>query len=1046
MFVILLLILPETAAFAAISTENESPNPSNESENELYYVYSEEDNVDVDKESTIPVYSSDIEDEDSVLANLPLFTQIEIIQPEEISEETQQSEFHHVRFLNELDKENAEFIEGYVKKEFVFSEEELVEITTIPSSDAEEVESNTGNEEQAEDITSDEQEEIPSQEESDSTEEETGVTENNVSEEEPSTDTEDAEIVDETEEEDNPTENDAQATKARTFSSFAAQPFSTTSTANQTTYRGVALQNTTNVYESRSTSSKVLKGYTQGSNLIYRSDSGDWYEATVYLNGKPHTGYIHKNHVEHKVDKQEQLEGVAKNSPTRVYKSVSTSSGVWKSYSVGSILKYRTFSENWYQATVYVNGKRQTGYIHKNHVENAVAKQESLEGVAKNNPTRVYRNASTSAAVWKSYSAGSILKYRTYSSDWYQATVYVNGKRQTGYIHKNHVENAVAKQENLEGIARNNPTRVYRNASTSSSAWKSYSAGSILKYRTYSSNWYQATVYVNGKRQTGYIHKNHVENAVAKQETLNGVALNSPTRVYKSASTSAATWRSYSVGSILKYRTYSTNWYQATVYISGKPQTGYIHKNHVENATKKQQTVTMYAAKRPTPAYITASRSSRVLKNYGIGNTLRLRTFSNNWYQATVYVNGVKHTAYFHRNDVSVEPIRQVNTTSYNRSFTSFVDIQASSSPKADGAGRVAASRNLVAYYANPSNTPDGSNGFYQFLDLTSPAGLNAKEVNQKILNNVGTLSGTASAFIEAGRTHGINEAYLIAHALHETGNGNSTLARGVKVNGRTVYNMYGVAAYDDSAVTDGAKYAYDKGWFTPEAAIIGGAEFIGRNYIHRSPNQQNTLYKMRWNPERPGTHQYATHVAWATITANRIATIYEGVDEFVAVFDVPRFQNQPGYDGPNPPPNVIDFPSNIIGETTGTNVNLRSGPGTSHDIITSIPNSGAKLEIMETNGGGWYRARYNGNVGWISADYVKTINLIEVTASGLNVRQGPGTSHSTVGSVSNGRLLAGVLDSNDNLVTNNEWYQVHFNGGKYWVSSGSNHGYLKIR
>src|SRR5690606_26667511 len=149
--------------------------------------------------------------------------------------------------------------------------------------------------------------------------------------------------------------------------------------------------------------------------------------------------------------------------------------------------------------------------------------------------------------------------------------------------------------------------------------------------------------------------------------------------------------------------------------------------------------------------------------------------------------------------------------------FSKLVDAQMTGDrAKWDSAGKIPATREQVEYYANPSNFPKGSTGYYQFLVLSKPVGLNAKEVNEKILNNKGNLSGQAQAFIDAGKKYNINEAYLIAHALHETGNGKSTLANGIPVdkNGKVtrdakgnmahtsqtahvVYNMYGYGAYD---------------------------------------------------------------------------------------------------------------------------------------------------------------------------------------------------------------------------------------------------------
>ncbi|EBS4177619.1 mannosyl-glycoprotein endo-beta-N-acetylglucosamidase, partial [Salmonella enterica subsp. enterica serovar Bovismorbificans] len=71
---------------------------------------------------------------------------------------------------------------------------------------------------------------------------------------------------------------------------------------------------------------------------------------------------------------------------------------------------------------------------------------------------------------------------------------------------------------------------------------------------------------------------------------------------------------------------------------------------------------------------------------------------------------------------------------------------------------------------------------------------------------------------------------------------------------------MYGIAAFDGAAESKGADFAGDHGWYTPEDAIIGGAEFTSKKFFQVG---QDTLYKMRWNPHAPATHQYATAVNW---------------------------------------------------------------------------------------------------------------------------------------------------------------------------------------
>ncbi len=209
------------------------------------------------------------------------------------------------------------------------------------------------------------------------------------------------------------------------------------------------------------------------------------------------------------------------------------------------------------------------------------------------------------------------------------------------------------------------------------------------------------------------------------------------------------------------------------------------------------------------------------------------------------------------------------------------------------GGGWVDASPADTRYYLNPDNFDDSFQSKLQFLDLSESANVSVDEVNNKILKGKGILEGKAQSFVTAGKVYGVNEVYLIAHALLETGNGYSDLATGIEYNGKTVYNMYGIGAYDNCALECGAKHAYEAGWFTPEEAIIGGADFIGNGYVDRG---QDTLYKMRWNPdavEKYGypTHQYATDIGWAAKQVYRMNNIYSLLESYSITLEIPRYK-----------------------------------------------------------------------------------------------------------------------------------------------------------
>ena len=201
-----------------------------------------------------------------------------------------------------------------------------------------------------------------------------------------------------------------------------------------------------------------------------------------------------------------------------------------------------------------------------------------------------------------------------------------------------------------------------------------------------------------------------------------------------------------------------------------------------------------------------------------------------------------------------------------------------------------------MADYWFPGHSQQYRFGLYQFADLRSYSGLTAAQLNSIIEGNSlgrnGKLRGQGAAFVTAAQTYGLNECYLLAHAVLESGWGTSQLATGYSYNGTTLingqtypagtyYNFFGVGAVDSSPLSGGQAYAIMNGWDSPEKAIIGGAKWIAENYIYRSIYGQPTLYAMKWDYSRSnatfayGWHQYATDHLWARKIANIMGGFY---------------------------------------------------------------------------------------------------------------------------------------------------------------------------
>ncbi|MGL5750461.1 MAG: N-acetylglucosaminidase, partial [Paraclostridium sp.] len=222
----------------------------------------------------------------------------------------------------------------------------------------------------------------------------------------------------------------------------------------------------------------------------------------------------------------------------------------------------------------------------------------------------------------------------------------------------------------------------------------------------------------------------------------------------------------------------------------------------------------------------------------------------------------------------------QYKSVSYT--FTQHVDKQyAKSNGNVIDRGFVTATKSELMHYMNPSNFVNSKKGMLQFLKLDSyKGGITASELNGYLnslrpdSNGTNVFYNKGQSFIDAAKKYNIDLVYLVGHSMVESAYGRSTLAKGqvlTSYKGKplpepvTVYNFFGIGAYDGSANLSGAEAAYHNGWTTIEKTIDGSAKWIANNYIHSSKYNQNTLYKMRYSYEHLN-HQYATDVNWCNV------------------------------------------------------------------------------------------------------------------------------------------------------------------------------------
>ncbi|WP_338659690.1 SH3 domain-containing protein [Paraclostridium sordellii] len=132
-------------------------------------------------------------------------------------------------------------------------------------------------------------------------------------------------------------------------------------------------------------------------------------------------------------------------------------------------------------------------------------------------------------------------------------------------------------------------------------------------------------------------------------------------------------------------------------------------------------------------------------------------------------------------------------------------------------------------------------------------------------------------------------------------------------------------------------------------------------------------------------------------------------------------------------------------------NLNMRNGASTSYRVIMKL-NKGTVIEIISESNG-WTKIKYDGRIGFVASEYLSPIENNNkptkseqqpnvpvqpqvsvgktkiVMATSLNVRSGPSTGNSVIGSLKNNEKVEVISESNG-------WSKIKYNGKEGYVSS----------
>ena len=145
---------------------------------------------------------------------------------------------------------------------------------------------------------------------------------------------------------------------------------------------------------------------------------------------------------------------------------------------------------------------------------------------------------------------------------------------------------------------------------------------------------------------------------------------------------------------------------------------------------------------------------------------------------------------------------------------------------------------------------------------------------------------------------------------------------------------------------------------------------------------------------------------------------------------EVPEADDEPSEQAEDEP--VLPEEEKEIATVNGNSVNFRSGPSVEAEVIAKL-DDGTEIELIATENG-WCEIIFDGQTGYISADYV-AVNGVAVqnargivTATRVNVRSGPSTSTDVVTKLSAGTIVD-LIEEKDN------WYKISCDGVVGYVS-----------
>lgn len=277
------------------------------------------------------------------------------------------------------------------------------------------------------------------------------------------------------------------------------------------------------------------------------------------------------------------------------------------------------------------------------------------------------------------------------------------------------------------------------------------------------------------------------------------------------------------------------------------------------------------------------------------------------------------------------------------------------------------ASREALELYLDPRNALT-EDAIFQFEQLTYNEQYHTWQALEQFLNNTfmnssKTAPGTVMTYTHIIHALGAEEGrevspfHLAARIVQEQGDGTSGLISGTYPGYEGYYNYFNIGATGKTTtevVENGLKYAKSKNWSDAYSSIMGGADFISKDYIKKG---QDSLYLQKYNVNPDAahavyTHQYMQNISAPTTEAKNIKKLYANAGSLdnTFVFSIPVFENMPcdPCQAPTVSTNVVlDLPAGYTDTSIWLDGVEYPGEMRNEKLIVTAPDGNAKTAVM---------------------------------------------------------------------------------------------------